>query len=159
MWRGKVIRDFLLDNYNILILRRKSAAGKTRNFTEIHIQEILMESTGLIRQKDIELTEKIGGGTFGKVYKGLFLGMAIAVKVLRENPEAKELEFKREVALLRNLRHPHIVNFFGTVEEENKLCIVMELCEKVFFFENYFCPLKCFEQIHIKKMFLVGNFF
>jgi serine/threonine protein kinase len=70
--------------------------------------------------------------------------MAIAVKVLREAPEAKEVEFKREVALLRyefsenflshilrNLRHPHVVNFFGTIEEENKLCIVMELCGKV----------------------------
>ena len=42
-----------------------------------------MESTGVIRMDDVRLTEKIGTGTYGKVWKGYFMGMGIAVKVIR----------------------------------------------------------------------------
>ena len=36
------------------------------------------------------------------VYKGLFMGMPIAIKVLKESPDNKQLiEFKHEIEMLR----------------------------------------------------------
>jgi hypothetical protein len=55
----------------------------SENTQNTYLLEILMESTGVIRHKDVELTEKIGGGTFGKVYKGNYvMGITLNSRLL-----------------------------------------------------------------------------
>lgn len=46
--------------------------------------------------------EKIGSGTFGKVYKATYHGREIAIKQLKEKPEERLIEeFNKEVEMLR----------------------------------------------------------
>lgn len=64
------------------------------------------------------LEEQIGAGGMGVVYRATYVktGQQVAVKFvpaeLSEN-ERITARFEREVAILRKLRHPHIVHFYG----------------------------------------------
>ncbi|MEW5300242.1 MAG: hypothetical protein WDW36_003184 [Sanguina aurantia] len=61
----------------------------------------------------------LGSGAFGSVYKGVFAGQDVAVKMisphLMESPMAhKDLHaFQQELAILSRLSHPNIVQLFG----------------------------------------------
>eukprot|EP01113_Clastostelium_recurvatum_P011680 TRINITY_DN1597_c0_g1_i1.p1 TRINITY_DN1597_c0_g1~~TRINITY_DN1597_c0_g1_i1.p1 ORF type:complete len:688 (-),score=192.59 TRINITY_DN1597_c0_g1_i1:164-2140(-) len=80
--------------------------------------------------EEIEFTEKLGAGSSGKVYKGLYKGKEVAVKVLKSMTETKEIEeFKKEFHIMSAIRSPHVVYFYGAVLEP-KLCMVMEYCSK-----------------------------
>ena len=37
--------------------------------------------------------------------------------------------FTREIEIMKNLDHPHIIKLFETYEDERNLYLVMELCE------------------------------
>ncbi|GAV63166.1 Pkinase domain-containing protein [Cephalotus follicularis] len=80
--------------------------------------------------------ELIGSGAFGRVYMGMNLdsGELLAVKQVlivensasREKQQAHIREFEEEVKLLKNLSHPNIVRYLGTVREEETLNILLE---------------------------------
>ncbi|XP_030956391.1 mitogen-activated protein kinase kinase kinase ANP1 isoform X2 [Quercus lobata] len=80
--------------------------------------------------------ELIGCGAFGRVYMGMNLdsGELLAVKqvLIAENSASKEKaqahirELEEEVKLLKNLSHPNIVRYLGTVREEETLNILLE---------------------------------
>ena len=64
-----------------------------------------------------ELLERIGRGGMGEVYKARFVknDRIVAVKLLPDGvtDETVLARFEREVGLLREMRHPHIVHTFG----------------------------------------------
>lgn len=67
----------------------------------------------------------------GKVYKGELLldGMpcSVAVKTLKENATSKtQQDFRREVDLMSDLRHPNIVCLLGVVLRGEPLCMLFE---------------------------------
>lgn len=65
---------------------------------------------------DLEFGEKIGGGNFGAVYKGEYVGTPVAIKEVLIHEDDKEFARKyieREVAILRSVRHPNILSFIG----------------------------------------------
>ncbi|CAL5002061.1 unnamed protein product [Urochloa decumbens] len=78
----------------------------------------------------------IGSGAFGQVYLGMDLdsGELLAVKQVligssnaaREKAQAHVMELEDEVRMLKNLSHPNIVRYIGTVREENTLNILLE---------------------------------
>ncbi|KAF8702061.1 hypothetical protein HU200_033406 [Digitaria exilis] len=78
----------------------------------------------------------IGSGAFGQVYLGMDLdsGELLAVKQVligssnatREKAQAHVMELEDEVKMLKNLSHPNIVRYIGTVREENTLNILLE---------------------------------
>lgn len=73
----------------------------------------------------------IGKGTFGKVYEGLNTdnGELLAVKQVRlQNDEDKQLaeQLELEIQLMKDLRHPNIVNMLGTERAGDKINIIME---------------------------------
>ncbi|XP_010546855.1 PREDICTED: mitogen-activated protein kinase kinase kinase 3 isoform X2 [Tarenaya hassleriana] len=80
--------------------------------------------------------ELIGCGAFGRVYMGMNLdsGELLAVKqvLIAPNSASKEKtqghirELEEEVRLLKNLSHPNIVRYLGTVRENDSLNILME---------------------------------
>ena len=54
-----------------------------------------------------------------QVYKARWQGLLVAVKILNAEESAQQEEFKKEVAMLEALRHPHIVNYLGHLFQES----------------------------------------
>ena len=74
--------------------------------------------------------EKIASGSFGDLYKGVFSGKDVAIKVLKTGQyqdQANMLrEFMQELSVLRKVSHKHIVQLIGACTKPPKLCIVTE---------------------------------
>lgn len=77
--------------------------------------------------------------TIGKVYKGeVNTGVAgeapllVAIKALKENATPKtQADFRREVELMTDLRHPNIVCLLGVVMKGEPLCMLFEYMTQV----------------------------
>ena len=54
-----------------------------------------------------------------QVYKARWQGLLVAVKILNAEESAQQEEFKKEVAMLEALRHPHIVNYLGHLFQDS----------------------------------------
>jgi hypothetical protein len=57
----------------------------------------------LIRHSDMEFTKELGIGTSGKVFKGLFHGVKVAIKVFKAVDSKTMTEFKKEFHIMRYL--------------------------------------------------------
>jgi len=81
-----------------------------------------------------ELIEKLGEGGMGVVYRARYVGnnKIVAVKLLpddiAQNPTIVA-RFDRELEILTQLRHPHIVHCFGGTTESKQRFYAMELVE------------------------------
>lgn len=75
------------------------------------------------------LTQKIGSGGMGNVYKAFnpVLNRTAAVKILHE--EAFAERFKNEAYIQASINHPNIALLYEYAKCNNKLCIVMEFVE------------------------------
>ncbi|XP_057768224.1 U-box domain-containing protein 34 isoform X1 [Salvia miltiorrhiza] len=69
----------------------------------------------------------IGEGAYGKVYKCSLDHTSVAVKTLRPEASDRNKEFLKEVEVLSQLRHPHIVLLLGACPELG--CLVYEYME------------------------------
>jgi len=96
----------------------------------------------------VRFQQDLGEGAFGKVYKGELMhsdGMSthrsfasdslispggvvpIAIKTLKSNANMKtQQDFRREVELMSELRHPNIVCLLGIVTREQPQCMLFE---------------------------------
>ncbi|XP_059634806.1 U-box domain-containing protein 34 [Cornus florida] len=72
-------------------------------------------------------TKMVGEGAYGKVYRCSLDHTPVAVKVLRPDASDKKEEFLREVEVLSQLRHPHMVLLLGACPESG--CLVYEYME------------------------------
>ncbi|KAJ4455679.1 putative serine/threonineprotein kinase/receptor [Paratrimastix pyriformis] len=83
---------------------------------------------------NLKIIERVGHGAAGEVFKGDLNGTTVAVKVSSESlakerlfdtseTEAQMTDFRREVALMRTLRHPYIVALIGATFNNPKLII------------------------------------
>lgn len=63
----------------------------------------------------------IGEGAYGKVYKCSLDHTLVAVKTLRPDDSDRKEEFLREVDVLSQIRHPHIVSLLGACPEIRSL--------------------------------------
>ncbi|CAI8596735.1 unnamed protein product [Vicia faba] len=72
----------------------------------------------------------IGNGSFGTVYKALFVssGTVAAVKRSRHSHEGKT-EFLSELSIIAGLRHKNLVQLLGWCVEKNELLLVYEFME------------------------------
>lgn len=74
---------------------------------------------------DLQVGECIGAGTTAEVFKASWHGTDVAVKKLRGPLPS---EFQRELAVLSQFRHPHLVLFMG-VSTTGHPKIISELCD------------------------------
>ena len=79
---------------------------------------------------DLKLSDEIGRGAFGTVYRAQWLSQHYLVAVKRLhlthlNSQA-EKKFFKELSLMCSLRCPHIVNLYGACIEKGKYALVME---------------------------------
>lgn len=105
-----------------------SSSGST-NSSFIQRNETDFESLDCeIAWEDLTLGEQVGQGSCGTVYHGLWYGSDVAIKVFTEQEYSQELllDFRKEVTLMKRLRHPNIVLFMGAVTSPAHLSIVTE---------------------------------
>ncbi|KAL6207008.1 hypothetical protein ACLB2K_024253 [Fragaria x ananassa] len=81
--------------------------------------------TILVATKNFCITNKLGQGGFGPVYKGMLEeGKEIAVKRLSSSSGQGIDEFKNEMLLISNLQHKNLVRIMGCcIKEDEKLLI------------------------------------
>ncbi|XP_058725203.1 cysteine-rich receptor-like protein kinase 29 [Vicia villosa] len=76
---------------------------------------------------DFLVSNKLGEGGFGIVYKGqLFNGQEIAIKRLSRDSGQGDLEFKNEVLLVARLQHRNLVRLLGFCLEGRERLLVYE---------------------------------
>jgi serine/threonine protein kinase len=80
-------------------------------------------------------TAEIGHGSSATVFKGLYKGQTVAIKVISFKP-SKKLSRDKQIRDLREefnimsvLQSKHIIFFHGLVVEP-RLCMILELCEQ-----------------------------
>lgn len=106
-----------------------NSAGELNKIIE-ELDKIAPNKTDHISNTDLEFVKKLGSGASGDVYRGLYKGKPVAIKVLKEMMAEREAkEFLKETQILCALRSPYIVYFFGICAAP-KLCMVMELCSR-----------------------------
>ncbi|KAL7123120.1 hypothetical protein ACP275_01G085800 [Erythranthe tilingii] len=81
-----------------------------------------------IRWGDLQLKEEVGQGSFAVVYRGIWNGSDVAVKVYYGNQYTEQvlLDYRKEIDIMRRLRHPNVLLFMGAVCTDEKLAIVTE---------------------------------
>lgn len=77
---------------------------------------------------ELQFGPRIGRGAYGEVFRGLYRETEVAIKLFLEQDLSQKVidGFKREVAILRTLRHPNILQFMGACTTPPNLCIVSE---------------------------------
>ncbi|KAL1559810.1 putative serine/threonine-protein kinase drkD isoform X1 [Salvia divinorum] len=80
-----------------------------------------------IQWEDLQLKEEIGQGSFAVVYRGIWNGSDVAVKVYTGSQyDETLLDYKKEIDIMRRLRHPNVLLFMGASRTEEKIAIVTE---------------------------------
>ncbi|KAK3043839.1 hypothetical protein RJ639_000538 [Escallonia herrerae] len=81
-----------------------------------------------IDRRLLKIGERIASGSCGDLYRGVYLGQDVAIKVLRSEHlnDTLEDEFAQEVAILREVQHRNVVRFIGACTKSPHLCIVTE---------------------------------
>ncbi|KAL9149732.1 hypothetical protein ABFS82_12G124800 [Erythranthe guttata] len=92
-----------------------------RRYKRYTMQDI-QKATGFLAESNM-----IGEGAYGKVYKCSLDHTSVAVKILRPDAADRKEEFLKEVEVLSQLRHPHIVLLLGACPENG--CLVYEYME------------------------------
>lgn len=77
----------------------------------------------------VRLCELVGSGTFSEVYRGIWCGTSVAVKMFSANRYKEDdllLDFEMEVSIIRHLRAPNILLYLGSAFDPPNVCIVTE---------------------------------
>jgi len=127
----------------VLYVRHKATRtelGETKNYLELTEQLLgdereekeQMEQAWSIAESDLTIGDVIGEGAYGRVFRGTWGHIAVAIKVLRHpldelDPTMTD-DFRREVKFMRSIRHPHVLTFYGAgVDTQSRAFLVTEL--------------------------------
>ena len=105
------------------VLGVKGKTQKTRDIHTVTNDERWFDPDELTPR---ESWEKIGDGSFGKVYRAHLLGAPVAVKVIQNLKPDRVAGLKRDMFYLSRLTHPNVVPVYGAFVEEGMLHMVME---------------------------------
>lgn len=118
MAKTKAVGSTKAQNMELCPLTAKSASQRVREFPI----------------SSVRFLQELGEGAFGKVYKGEVQGMfgentvsKVAIKTLKENAAPKvQNDFRREVDMMSEMRHPNIVCLLGVVMKQEPMCMLFE---------------------------------
>jgi len=93
------------------------------------LSEIGRKERWLIDSADVVTKQKLGCGSFGSVYAGTFKHVPVAIKLPVKLRAGKLEALGDELLILRQVRHPNIVAFYGACihESYDNLALVLEL--------------------------------
>eukprot|EP00038_Savillea_parva_P014638 m.11606 g.11606 ORF g.11606 m.11606 type:complete len:335 (-) comp2860_c0_seq1:321-1325(-) len=78
--------------------------------------------------------DKLGEGTYGVVYKAqdVETGEIVALKRIRLDNQEEGIPFTalREISLLKELDHPHVVKLYNVLHSDRTLTLVFEFCKQ-----------------------------
>ncbi|XP_074078241.1 tyrosine-protein kinase ABL2 isoform X6 [Macrotis lagotis] len=80
-----------------------------------------------MERTDITMKHKLGGGQYGEVYVGVWkkYSLTVAVKTLKEDTMEVE-EFLKEAAVMKEIKHPNLVQLLGVCTLEPPFYIITE---------------------------------
>ncbi|CAJ0579953.1 unnamed protein product, partial [Mesorhabditis spiculigera] len=122
----------------------KKTIGELINYLEVN--ENVLPSGAILKKKikrpsyyimheNVTMTDKIGEGNFGEVYKGMMreegnTEKPCAIKMCKGDVTKREIiEFLKEAHVGRHLNHRNIVGFYGVAVQEMPVLLVIELAE------------------------------
>ncbi|XP_042055626.1 probable serine/threonine-protein kinase SIS8 [Salvia splendens] len=81
-----------------------------------------------IQWEDLQLKEEIGQGSLAVVYRGIWNGSDVAVKVYTGTQYDEETlaDYKKEIDIMRRLRHPNVLLFMGASCTKERIAFVTE---------------------------------
>ncbi|XP_024173050.1 probable serine/threonine-protein kinase DDB_G0267514 [Rosa chinensis] len=81
-----------------------------------------------IRWEDLHLGEEIGQGSCAIVYRGNWNASDVAIKVYFKNEYSEGVlhDYRKEIDIMKRLRHPNVLLFMGAVYSQERLAIVTE---------------------------------
>uniref|UniRef100_A0A8C2X167 non-specific serine/threonine protein kinase n=1 Tax=Cyclopterus lumpus TaxID=8103 RepID=A0A8C2X167_CYCLU len=81
-------------------------------------------------QDDFEILQRVGGGTYGEVYKARSKenGELAAIKVIKMEADDDFSVIQQEIVIVKGCKHPNIVAYYGSYIRDNILWICMEFC-------------------------------
>ncbi|KAG6418853.1 hypothetical protein SASPL_121059 [Salvia splendens] len=89
--------------------------------------DLPLVGSSAIQWEDLQLKEEIGKGSFAVLYRGIWNGSDVAVKVYTGSQyDETLLYYKKEIDIMRRLRHPNVLLFMGASCTEEKIAIATE---------------------------------
>ncbi|XP_061350344.1 probable leucine-rich repeat receptor-like serine/threonine-protein kinase At3g14840 [Gastrolobium bilobum] len=119
----------------LIVLWWRGCIGKKKSLAK-ELKDLDLQ-TGLFTLRQIkaatnnfDISNKIGEGGFGPVYKGTLPdGTIIAVKQLSAKSKQGNREFVNEIGMISALQHPCLVKLYGCCVEGDQLLLVYEYME------------------------------
>jgi len=89
--------------------------GMPFSMHDILISDLIFEDSSFAR------------GAFGRMVKADYFGVTVCVKILKKQKKKELSKFiHREMAALKTLSHPNLVQFIGLTDKGNEFCLVTE---------------------------------
>jgi len=102
-----------------------------------------------VRKEDFVFEKKLGEGAFGRVWRARHCSTN-RLFAIKEVPKAKVLQmlpqFKREVFIMYQLSHPHIVKLHSHFEDETAFFLIMEIMDGGNLFHKLYREKQFYEQ-------------
>ena len=90
------------------------------------------QKLNLKKMEHYQLQERIGKGSFGQVYKALYIpnNQRVAIKVIDLEEAVDEIEdIQQEISMIKQLNSTFITKFYDSFIKDSQLWLVMEYCD------------------------------
>ncbi|KAK4255603.1 hypothetical protein QN277_008582 [Acacia crassicarpa] len=129
-YRGQTSERSGLSRYGVNELQ--STWNKVLESSMFNNKPLLPYEEWNIDFSEITVGTRVGIGFFGEVFRGVWNGTEVAIKVfLEQDLTAENMEdFCNEISILSRLRHPNVILFLGACTKPPRLSMVTEYMER-----------------------------